>query len=178
MSINENVEATDKKILIVYYSLQGNTRQVAECIRKINNGTVFELELTKPYSLASSYTIGMAHTLRGHLPKLVKSIDVKEYDTIIIGAPVWAYTFPPPIRSFLKKNKYSLAGKDLAFFCTHAGNYGKYFTKLEEVCNESNILGGHDFLHVSKKSQEDLYEEVEKWLTSIGLNSTDVFSSD
>jgi menaquinone-dependent protoporphyrinogen IX oxidase len=46
-------------------------------------------------------------------------IDLKNHDIIYIGTPVWAFTFTPAIRSFLKHTH--LKNKKIVLFCTHEG---------------------------------------------------------
>jgi flavodoxin len=162
-----HLQTNESKILIAYYSLQGNTKRVAECIQSLINGNCYEIVLQKPYSLASSYTLGIIHTRTGHSPKLKEHIELREYKTIIIGSPVWAYTFAPPIRSFITDN--SKKKKKVAFFCTHGGNLGHYFDKVKELCSDVEFLDGHDFLKVSKFNDEALQDKTEDWLKSIGI---------
>jgi flavodoxin len=162
-----NLTTNESEVLIAYYSLQGNTRRVAECIQSLCDGNLHEMKLLKPYSLAGSYTLGIIHTRTGHSPILKEHIDLREYKTIIIGSPVWAYTFAPPIRSFIADN--SFVGKKVAFFCTHGGNLGHYFDKAKELCTDVEFLEGHDFFMVSKISDEALRDKTEDWLKSIGI---------
>lgn len=60
--------------------------------------------------------------------------NIKKYDLIIIGSPVWAGSVTPAIRTFLTNNKSNL--KKAAFFCTRGGdNPGKIFTQMQELIN-------------------------------------------
>jgi len=156
----------DKKILIVYYSLQGNAREVAKAIQNASGGDIFELELTKPYSVVSAYALGSIHAMRGHGSELKNQItNLHEYDTVFVGAPVWAYALTPPLVSFLKE--YDLTDKTVIPFCTHGGNMGKYFEKFAESCPNADIAKSKGFLNVKSRGLDVLNQEVNEWLQQI-----------
>ena len=46
--------------------------------------------------------------------------NLSEYKNVIIGTPVWWYTLPMPIHSFL--DAYDLSGKNVMVFTTHEGS--------------------------------------------------------
>ena len=57
-------------------------------------------------------------------PELVPiDIDPLEYDLVILGTPVWAWTFNPAIRSFL--SMFDLAEKKVALWTCSAGSGNK-----------------------------------------------------
>ena len=105
------------KSLIVYYSLTGNTKMIAEVIAEETGSDILELKPVKELNADSStkYLWGGYQATMKIKPKL-KYIDKNplEYDLIILGTPVWAWTYAPPIRSFLAK--YNLKGKKVALW--------------------------------------------------------------
>lgn len=152
-----------KKILIAYYSLQGHTREISNMIQRVTGGDIFEIELKKPYSLVTSYTIGLMHTRSGYEPSLKKQVlSLEDYDVIFIGSPIWWFTFAPPIMSFLKEN--NLENKTVVPFCTHAGNYGDFFEKFKKLCPNSKVMKGSDFHNSKSKDQNALENEIERWV--------------
>ena len=52
-------------------------------------------------------------------PPIKETIDVAEYDTILIGFPVWWYTAPTIINTFIES--IDIAGKTAIAFCTSGG---------------------------------------------------------
>ena len=61
------------------------------------------------------------------------NVDLSEYDQVVIGFPVWAGTFTPPIRTFVKENKAALSGKRIsAFACQSGAGAEKAFAKLRD----------------------------------------------
>lgn len=155
-----------KNILIAYYSLQGHTQEISNMIRTATGGDIFEIELKKPYNLATAYTIGLIHARNGHEPSLKKQVpNIEAYDVIFIGSPIWWYTFVSPIKSFLKEN--NLENKTVVPFCTHAGDYGDFFEKFKKLCQNSKIMKGKDFHNSKSKDRNALENEIEKWVREI-----------
>ena len=112
------------KTLVVFYSLEGNTKFIADVIAKHLQADTLELKTAKPFpskGFKKFFKGGMSVVFK-QKPKLDnKDIDLNPYDNIIIGTPVWAGTFAPPLRTFLRAN--SLAGKHVALFaCCSGGN--------------------------------------------------------
>jgi len=156
----------NKKILIVYYSLQGNTREVAKIIQNVTGGDLFEIELKKPYSTVSSFTLGLIHAKMDHKLELKNKVtNLQDYDIVFIGSPVWGYTLTSPIKSFLAD--HNLEGKTVVPFCTHKGNTGKYFEKFAETCAGAEIINGKDFYNVKAGDRAALREEIDTWVQQI-----------
>ena len=103
--------------LVLYYSKTGNTETVAREISKVANGELKKLELKKEISF-----MGAAFSAALGLKGKIKSMDfnVKDYDNIFIGTPVWAGKTSTPINTFL--SEVDLAGKNVFVFITQADN--------------------------------------------------------
>lgn len=111
-----------QKILIAYYSLSGNTREVAEAIQKATGGDLFEIETIKSYPEDYNATTKQAkqEIADGYRPALKGKIaDMAQYDVIFIGSPNWWGTITPAVSSFLADN--NLEGKTVIPFITHGG---------------------------------------------------------
>ncbi len=116
------------KTLIVYYSLGGNTAMVAEKLGEALGAALLRLEPEKAYPEkgASKFLWGGKSAVMGERPKLRPySFRPEDYDRIILGFPVWAGTFAPPIRSFVLENLEALKGKQLAAYACEAGSGGE-----------------------------------------------------
>lgn len=145
------------KTLVVYYSLEGNTRAVAELIAETQSADLFEIKLKKPYHIATAVALSKLHIDNKTIVELNDfDFDFSAYDRIYLGTPVWWFTFTPPLRAFL--NKVSFAGKDVHLFCTHGGDPGKTFPKLSELLVGANIKSSRDFYTVRK-----VYKKADKW---------------
>ena len=71
--------------------------------------------------------------MMGEKPKLQPyEFNAEQYDRIIIGTPVWASSFAPPIRTFLHENK-SISEKKIAVFaCFSGGGADKAIGKMKK----------------------------------------------
>ncbi len=122
------------RTLVVYYSLEGNTKLVADAVtRAIEADTVRLVPADQPSaSGAARYFWGGRAAIMKKAPKLEPLEFIpEEYDLVFLGTPVWAWTFAPPIRSFLRD--HDLSGKKVALFCCHGGGPGKAIEKLESA---------------------------------------------
>ncbi len=145
------------KTLVVFYSLEGNTRAVAQIIAKSLGADLFEIKGKKYYNLASAVALSKLHIDSKKMIEIEEfDLDLNDYDTVYIGTPVWWFTFTPPIRAFL--NKVSLDGKKVNIFCTHGGDPGKTIPDLTELLKGAKVMSGTDFYTTRK-----LWSKEEKW---------------
>ncbi len=108
------------KVLIVFYSLTGNTKRIAEKIREKTGGDLFEIETVSTYPAEySALTEEAKRELQaGDLPALKKSPpDLSPYGLILVGGPVWRYTVST--WSCVLKDNLTSPGKKGRQFCTH-----------------------------------------------------------
>ena len=111
------------KTAIVYYSMSGNTKQTAETIAKEIGADLIRIDPVKEYpdKGAHKFLWGGMKAVMGDKPKLQPYVFDGSYERIIIGTPVWASSFSPPIRSFVAENQSKLSGKSVAAFVCYAG---------------------------------------------------------
>lgn len=149
--------------LIVYYSLFGNTRNLALEIAKQTGGAMRELIPDKDYSFDYNTAAKEVRNqiARGFCPKLLAGIEpIDDYQTIFIGSPNWFKTLAPPVMSFLRQ--HDLTGKRVIPFCTHGGGgFGQIETDITRECLKSIILPG------IAVSGAIIAEDVANWLKKI-----------
>ena len=120
------------KALIVFYSRTGVTRKVAETLAAGLDADIEEIADHNSWS----GKIGFIKAGRAAMSKKLTSIDQPryspaDYDTIILGAPVWAGKMPPALRTYIRQ--VPLEGKEIALFATMKGNGGdKIFSDISE----------------------------------------------
>ena len=112
-----------KKVLVVYFSATGTTRQVAKHIAKNADADICEIAPAKPYSSAdldwtnkqSRSSVEMNNPkARPELKAL--SVDVSKYDYIFLGYPIWWDLAPRTVNTFVETA--NLAGKTVIPFVT------------------------------------------------------------
>ena len=110
------------KTAIVYYSMHGNVRYVAEKVAKELGADLIELKPVKAYPDKGAMQFiwgGSAVTFKKKPDLEPYSFNASDYDLVIIGTPVWASNFTPPLRTFFENN--DLTGKKIAVIATSAG---------------------------------------------------------
>lgn len=148
------------KILVSYFSASGVTKDVAEKLSKYLNCDLFEIEPVKKYTSEdldwmdknSRTTIEMQDkNCRVEIKNKVANIN--EYETVIIGFPVWWYTAPRIINTFIEEN--DLTNKKVYIFVTSGGSsFGGSLKNLRGEYPNINFVNGARFN--SSISEEDI----------------------
>lgn len=131
------------KAIVIYYSYGGNTRRVAENIGQVIGADLAEIETVCPYSGSYDDVVdqGKREVNSGFLPELRPlNIDLAQYDTVVLGTPVWWYTFAPAMNSFL--HSIDLAGKTVYPFATNGGWIGRTFRDFGKGCSGASVRSG------------------------------------
>lgn len=111
---------------VVFYSLSGNTQAAAKEIAEGIGADLIELKLVKPFPTEKSkqLALGGMQAMFGMKPAIQElSKNIKEYDVLILGTPIWAGTIAAPVHSFL--NKYQVLDKIVAVFTFSGGGDNK-----------------------------------------------------
>lgn len=127
------------KTLIVYFSWSGHTRTVANIIHELTGSRMVEIEVQEPYSsVYKEVTARARRELDNDIrPTLVTRVEnMTDYDTLIVGTPIWNSRLAPPVKSFLAS--YDLSGKKILPFCTHGGSgTAQSVNNMREACPNS-----------------------------------------
>ena len=82
-----------------------------------------------------------------------------KYDFIILGTPVWASNFTPPIRTFIVDNKDKLKNKKIAIFiCYSGGGAEKVVSKLKEILEIENFEA--ELILIDPKDKKDDEKDI------------------
>lgn len=129
------------KIAVVYYSLEGNTKFVAEKIAGRLIADLIELKCVKAYPTGkvSKFLWGGKSVTFGEKPALIPyNFNADEYDAVIIGSPVWASKYAPPLKTFFAEN--DISGKKLGFFtCCAGGKPDKCFAEMKRDAKHEGV---------------------------------------
>lgn len=144
------------KILILYYSYGGNTRKIAQMIQQEIGGDLEEIETIKHYTGSYNDIVeqGQREIESGFMPEIkpLRS-DITSYDRIVLGSPVWWYTFAPAMKTFLNQN--DLSGKTIYPFATNGGWIGHTFKDYEKACPNAVVQKGLNIRFDEKCLQTD-----------------------
>ena len=122
------------KTALVYYSLTGNTDFAAKRIAEKLHADLVRLlpEKAYPDSGFRKFFYGGKSAVMGETPALTgRPFQIADYDCVILGTPVWAGTFAPPLRTLIRANAGKWREKRVAAFACSGGGEGKTFDKLK-----------------------------------------------
>ena len=159
---------TGKKVLVVYYSRSGNTREVANQIHQSVGGDIVEIQTVNPYPADYRETTALAkkELESGYKPPIkTKVANIGSYDIVFLGSPNWWGTIATPVMTFL--SEHNLTGKAIAPFITHGGSaLGRSVVDIGKFSPKSTILEG---LAVWGKEAKASQGAVAEWLRKLGM---------
>ena len=128
--------------LVAYFSAGGVTAKVADRLAAAIGADIFEITPAEPYtdkdinwrnpiSRCNKEKIG-----RKDVPISGKIGNIDDYDVIFVGFPIWYYSAPNIIVTFLKS--YDFTGKRIALFATSGGSdIGKTAEKIRPLISDT-----------------------------------------
>jgi flavodoxin len=136
------------KKLIAYFSASGTTKTSAEKIAKLLNGDLYEIKPAVKYETKdlnwndpnSRTTIECKN--RNCRPEMAdKNANIANYDTILIGFPVWWYLAPNIILTFLES--YDFTGKKVVIWGTSQSSHmGETMVEIRKIAKGANVVEG------------------------------------
>lgn len=151
------------KILIAYFSYTGHTKGIAEKMKEMTGGTLFEIAPAEAYSSDYDTTErqGRGETRDGYMPPLkAHAEDLESYDTILLGTPNWFNTVAPPVLTFLNEN--DMSGKTIVPFCTNGGGgLGRIVSVIQKMGDGAKI---GDALNLYEDGGRDAENKIADWL--------------
>lgn len=161
-------ETGGNRVLIVYFSHSGNTRQLAEQIHARVGGDMVELKTVNPYPQSYKAVVDVAQEEQrsNARPRIATQLDnLDAYETVFIGFPNWWGTLPMPFFTLLET--YDLGRKTVVPFCTHEGSrFGRSESDLKRLCPQARLLKGFE---VRGSRVADAQKDVDEWLRGLGM---------
>ena len=156
------------RILVAYFSASGVTAGVAKKLAEAVGADVFEIKPKVPYTKAdldwmnadSRSSVEMKN--KAFRPEIeVGEVDVKVYDTVFLGFPIWWYVAPTIVNTFLEAHDFS--GKKIVLFATSGGSrFGKTAEELKiSVDSTTQIVEGKVFKPGVSVA------DLEKWVKTV-----------
>lgn len=156
------------KTLVAYFTAEmGRTAKLAEKVASIAGADLFEIVPSEPYTKADlNYMNPLARCNREKIGK--KDVPVagavqafSQYDTVLIGFPMWYYGAPNAINTFCKG--YDWSGKKVAAFVTSGGSgIGKTAEKLNPYLSGAKLVDARMFNDASDSELKAWIESLQK----------------
>jgi menaquinone-dependent protoporphyrinogen IX oxidase len=127
------------KTLILYYSYEGSTKRIAEYLA---NSLTLDIERIMPVREMKTkgfgkFIWGGGQVVMKRKPKInALQVNLDQYDTVLLGSPIWAGTFAPSVYTVLETGM--LKNKKIAYFYCHEGGDKHAISKARESIEKNN----------------------------------------
>ena len=162
------------KTLVAWFSWSHNTEVMAKYIAEKTGAELFQIERVNPYPEEyKPCTVEAKKEVDGKIYPAIKALpeNFDKYETIIVGAPVWWYTAPMPVFTFLEKSGLDFSGKTVIPFCTA---YTAEYNTLEDIVKVTPTANHKEGIcivtkEMDGKNLDGKKPQVDAWLKAIGL---------
>lgn len=155
------------KTLVAYFSWSGNTAEMAAHIAEQTGADLLEIQPEIPYpeDYGECGEVAQAERDNNERPAIANLPDsLDEYDTLLIGYPIWWHTAPMIIGTFLES--YDLTGMEVYPFTQSASMDTEQFDNSIAFVRESAANANvHDGLFVRSSDTEG----IDAYLAENGL---------
>lgn len=157
---------TSVSVVVDVSGAAGTNAYAARMIQKETGGNLHTIITTEPYPADFDAVVAENHS-ESIRPISSAVEDMEQYDTVLIGYPVWATTLPQAVRTFL--TSYDFTGRTVIPFCTHDGYEAeRSFSTVAEHAAGANTLEG---LAIYAPEVTAAKDSIKRWLGSLGLGT-------
>lgn len=165
-SQSKKTEQKSMKTLVAYFSATGVTKGAAQQLAQAAGGTLYEIQPEQPYTDAdldwrnkqSRSSVEMED--KSSRPAIKGKVDnMADYDIIFVGFPIWWYTCPTIINTFIEQ--YDLKGKTVIPFATSGGS------EIDKACNDLKAAYPDINWKPGKLLNGTSQEELQEWVKSL-----------
>lgn len=167
---NTNINDSNNKSLVLYFSATNNTEQIAKYISEITSSDILEIVPKDTYTSEDldynndNSRANQEQNDKNARPEISNNLDLENYDVIYFGYPIWWGEEPRIILTLL--DNYNLENKTIIPFCTSGGSGIELsVNNIRNYNDKLNVLDGKRFSSNSSK------EEVITWINSLNINS-------
>ena len=155
-----------KKILVAYFSASGVTEGVAKQIAEAANADLYKIQPEQSYTEAdldwrnkeSRSSVEMKN--KSSRPTIASKVeDMKKYDVIYLGFPIWWNTAPRIINTFMES--YDFKGKTVIPFATSGSS------NIQNSCDDLKATYPNVKWDEGKLLNHTSKEEVENWVMGL-----------
>ena len=134
------------KSLVAYFSASGVTANAAQKLAEAAGADLYEIRPAVPYTKADlNWTDSKSRSSvemkdPASRPEIAGKVEnMEEYKVIYLGFPIWWYTAPSIIHTFLES--YDMGGKEIILFATSGGSgFGKTAQDLKASVPETTVI--------------------------------------
>lgn len=166
----KDMDATSQaSINIENKELMGNTEYLANAIQEETGGDLFSVVVKNPYpnDYDKITDMGSEEQEKDARPELASHVEnMDQYNTVFIGFPIWWYTMPQAMFTFLEE--YDFTGKTVIPFTTHGGyGVGSSVEDIQKLCPDANVV--EDIFEAERDDISKQTEEIGSWIEKHGI---------
>ena len=164
-SSNNAQNPKEMKTLVAYFSASGVTKGVAQKLAEVAGADLHEITPEKRYTDAdldwhnkqSRSSLEMAD--KNSRPAIADKLEnMADYDVIYVGFPIWWYTAPTIINTFMES--YDFKGKTVIPFATSGGS------TIEQACKDLKAIYPDVNWKDGKLLNNATATDLQKWVDS------------
>ena len=171
ISLTSFSKSTDSsKIIIIYFSLTGNTEKFANYITEISDEiSSFKIEPTSPYPQDYNTMLKIAQEEQSSnaRPEIKNALDnVNDYEIILLGYPIWYSHLPNIVINQLEK--LDLNGKIIYPFNTHGGSgIANSIDDIKSYVTNATVKDGFPIITNDIIEKDLSMNKIKVWLEKI-----------
>ena len=151
-------------------SLVGRVYYDQNIMKKLLDDAMTEANVDQKLREARDSAYIKAEKEAGERPAIKGKVEnMAQYDVVFVCVPVWWYTAPMPVYTFLEQ--YDLKGKTVIPFCTAYSGPSSTLKDIVKATPESDHRDGICIVtkEMGGKDMESKHAKIDKWLTEIGF---------
>lgn len=162
---NKTKETKDLKVLVAYFSATGVTKGVAQQLAEVAGADLHEIKPAQLYTDAdldwhnkqSRSSVEMQD--KSSRPAITaKFQNMKDYNVIYVGFPIWWYTCPTIVNTFMEA--YDFQGKTVIPFATSGGS------GIKKACQDLKATYPNINWKEGKLLNRTSKDDLKKWVES------------
>ena len=155
---------TSPQTAVVFYSLEGNVRHLAQSIVRVTGAQSIELvplEAGRDTEM-TEYVWGDTRIVCPVRPEIeALAHDFSSYDLVFLGSPVWKGGVAPPILSFL--DSHDFFKQRFALFCSYSGRSGAFFDSARQLLLGCDVVGTIGFREPLRFGPSRAAQQIADW---------------
>lgn len=133
------------KVAVVVFSRSGNTAVLARHIAEKTGGALLFIQ-AEAYAPGLPGWVNAMKDARSQTAVITpESIDLSEFETVFLGAPIWLYSPAPPVWQLAANTEFS--GQHIVLFNTYNSHFEQSYIDAFETWVKAN--GAQSFEHVA-----------------------------
>ena len=152
-------------LLVSNGELMGSNELLADMVSDIIDCKAVPITLTgKRYPSSYNDTVSVAgDELKANARPDIEPIDVAGYDSVILIYPLWWYSIPMPVATFLEQNDFN--GKTIYLIATQGGSgYGNTITEIKDLCPGATVITGTSiYCEDIPDARNELFNLISSW---------------